>query len=117
MIPEQWIACTRADDGELLGYLVPEPDGTHTPVTVFGIAIDSPGSQDEAEQRLHAVGLSYLAERWILNVADREGPINVHVVEATPQQVTVKSIDHGSEQDYGTLFRLAVPVERQLRLG
>lgn len=117
MIPAHWIACRRAEDDELLGYVVAGPNGTHTPVTVFGIALDVPGSQDEAEQCLHAVGLSYLAERWVLDLQDQAGPVNVHIVEATPRQVTVKSIDYGSEQDYGTLFILAVPVARQLRLG
>ena len=39
VIPVHWIAHRRDDDDELVGYLVPQPGGTHLPVTVFGFAL------------------------------------------------------------------------------
>ncbi len=117
MIPTHWVSHIRAEDGELLGYLIPEMEDAFTPATVFGFPLDSPGSRDEAERQLDEVGLSYLAERWLLNVADQDESINVQIVEVNPEQVTVKSVDYGYERDYGTLFTLTVPVDGQLRLG
>jgi hypothetical protein len=117
VIPAYLIAHRRDDDAELVGYLVPQPGGTYLPVTVFGFALEAPGSWEQATRRLDEVGLSYLAEDWLLDVEDREEPIKVQIVEATPDQLTVKSVDYGYERDYGTLFRLDVPVQGQLRLA
>ncbi len=115
MIPSGWVRYLRTEDDELLGYIVPEAEGRVTPVTVFGLALAPPGPRDEAERRLDEVGLSYLADRWLLDVDGREEPVNVEIVEAGPHTVTVKCVDFGYEQNYGTLFTLAVPVDGRLR--
>ena len=42
--------------------------------------------------------------------------ITVQIMEATPNEVTVKSVDYGYEGDYGTPFVLDVPTSAsQLR--
>ncbi len=110
----EWIEHRRAHDDELLGFLV--PDGLRfTPVTVFGYSIAAPADREDAEETLNRLGLSYLAERWTLH---REGqaPIQVEVVEASPQRVVVKNVDFGSDHEYGTRFTLDAPVDGRLTL-
>ena len=55
------------------------------------------------------MGLGYLAERWLLSIDGFDDPITVQIVEATPNEVTVKSVDYGYEGDLGTPFILDVP--------
>ncbi|MFI9383033.1 hypothetical protein [Kutzneria sp. NPDC052558] len=109
MIPQHWLPHHRDEDGELLGYLRPVGD-RFEPVTVFGHPLGEAADEDEAVARLEAVGLSYLAERWLLTLPDRAEPIAVQVVEADPDQVRVKSVDHRA--DIGALFTLPVPTDR-----
>ncbi|MBA2311033.1 MAG: hypothetical protein H0W01_17450 [Pseudonocardiales bacterium] len=115
MIPSHWMPHVRPDDGELLGYLVAAGDhDTVTPVTVFGYPLGHPSPRAAAESRLEQVGLSYLADRWALELPDREEPIRVEIVEATPELLTVQSVDFGYEADYGTRITLDVPVTHGL---
>lgn len=114
MIPTAWQPHRRVSDGELVGYLVPGESGTWTPVTVFGLPVDGPVDLDDAERRLDEVGLSHLAQRWLLDLPDA-GPIAVQIVEATPSVLTLASVDFGSDVEYGTRFTLDVPVTEALR--
>lgn len=114
MIPSSWQEHRRDDDGELLGYLVPDGE-LHTPVTVFGFPLDRGLDEYDAGQVLDSVGLSYLADRWLLTVEDRPEPINVQIVEASPSTLRVKSVDYGYSVDYGTVFELPVPETGRLR--
>jgi hypothetical protein len=109
---DEWIEHRRAYDDELLGFLVPDGEG-FVPVTVFGYPIADPAERDEAEEQLDRLGLSYLAERWNLRLED-ETHIQVEIVEASPEQVVVKSVDFGSGLNYGTQFRLSAPVDDRL---
>ncbi len=72
--------------------------GWLTPVTVFGYPIAEPTDREDAEGSLDRLGLSYLAERWKLQ---REGqaPIQVKIVEASPERVVVKNVDSDSNLD------------------
>jgi hypothetical protein len=109
MIPTTWSELRRRDDGELLGYIAPAGDGFQAN-TVFGNPVGGLSDQDHAEQTLESIGLSYLAERWLLIIDGRDEPITVQIVEATPATVTVKSVDYGHEGDYGTTFSLDLPI-------
>lgn len=91
MIPPTWLPYHRIDDGELLGYLVPE-DGAHRPVTVFGYPLDDPVDEPAAESVLESVGLSYLADRWLLSLEDG-GTVDVVIQEASPDRLVVASAD------------------------
>ena len=109
MIPAHWLAYSREDDGELLGYL-DDGDGGVQARTVFGHALGATGERADAVRVLDSVGLSYLAERWLLTLPDRDDPITVQIVEASPERLVVTSVDYGFEGDYGTPFTLEVPV-------
>jgi len=110
----EWIEHRRGHDDELLGFLVPG-GGWFTPVTVFGYPIAEPTDREDAEGSLDRLGLSYLAERWELAWED-QAPIQVEIVEASPQRVVVKNVDFGSKLDYGTRFTLSTPVDGRLTL-
>ena len=110
MIPNTWKEHRRQDDDELLGYIVPT-DEAFQARTVFGYPVGAVSDQQHAEQTLESIGLSYLAERWLLSIDGRDEPITVQIVEATASKVTVKSVDYGYEGDYGTAFTLDVPIQ------
>ncbi len=109
----EWIAHRREHDDELLGFLAPGGVRVQPHVTVFGYPIADPTDREEAKESLDRLGLSYLAERWTL---EREGqePIQVEIVEASPERVVVKNVDFGSELEYGTRFALSAPVDERL---
>lgn len=108
MIPAHWIPYRREQDGELLGYLA-ESDGETVPMTVFGHPLAAAGDRDSAERVLDSVGLSYLAEKWLLRLPGRGEPIWVQIAEASPERLVVQSVDYGYEANYGTRFQLNVP--------
>lgn len=114
MIPASWAAYYREGDGELLGYLVSDGE-LFVPVTVFGYELGDAVDEYDASQILESIGLSYLADTWVLSIADRDEPINVQIVEASPEALRVKSVDYGWEQDYGTIIELSVPESGRLR--
>jgi len=111
MIPQDWIPHHRDEDGELLGYLRPAGD-SFEPMTVFGYPLAEPADEYDAAAVLDAVGLSYLAERWLLTVPERTEPIAVQVVEVDPDNVRVKNVDPGYEGDIKQHFTLPVPTSR-----
>jgi len=59
------------------------------------------------------IGLSYLAERWNLK-RERQAPIQVEIVEASPQRVVVKNVDFSSGLDHGHRKALVAPVAERL---
>lgn len=111
MIPTSWTAVHRDDDNELIGYLAPAADdGPHViPATVFGYQLAHSCHVLDALEVLESTGLSYLADRWELAIDSHPEPIIVLVVEASPNSVTVQSIDYGHEAGYGTRFTLETP--------
>jgi len=113
MIPSAWTAVHRDDDNELLGYLaLIADDGTHVvPTTVFGYHLADPSHVSDAVEVLESTGLSYLADRWELTIDSHPEPITVQIVEASPDHVTVQSIDYGYASGYGTRFTLETPTD------
>jgi hypothetical protein len=111
VIPQDWRPHRRDEDGELLGYLRPIDD-RFEPVTLFGHPLAEAADEHEAAAVLDAVGLSYLADRWLLTLPDRAEPIAVQVVEADPDNVRVKNVDFSYEGDTGELFTLPAPTSR-----
>lgn len=109
MIPHTWAPHHRDDDGELIGYIA-AVDDSFSAYTLFGYPLADGVDRFDAEQALESAGLRYLAERWLLTVADREEPLAVEVVEITPGAITVKHIDYGDDDRWGTLYTLEVPV-------
>lgn len=107
-----WIAHRREEDGELVGFLAPAGAG-FIPRTVFGYALSEPVDKEAATSTLDAVGLSYLAERWRLRLADAD--LAVEIIEASPEQVIVQNVDFG-HGNYGERFTLRAPVVEALTL-
>lgn len=114
MSTSAWLEHRRAHDDELLGFLVPDAEWW-VPVTVFGYPLAEPAARHEAAEQLDRLGLSYLAHRWDLRLADQTH-IQVEIVEASPEQLVVKSVDFGSGLDYGTRFTLRAPIDGRLTL-
>ncbi|BDZ44205.1 hypothetical protein [Naasia aerilata] len=90
MIPESWEPYEREDDGEVLGYLEPVDGDLVRPVTVFGHPLADPGDRHDAARRFEALGLSYLAEPWVLRLEDRPDPVRVRILEARPDRLTLQ---------------------------
>ncbi|WP_162802127.1 hypothetical protein [Ornithinimicrobium murale] len=104
---DSWVS-VRREDGELIGFVAPEPEGWR-PLTVFGHPLADVADRATAEDRLHAVGLGYLAGKWELR--DGEDWISAQLVEASPAGVTVQLVDFFDHADrYGERQRLAAPV-------
>ena len=115
MIPEHWSPHRREEDGEVLGYLRPEPGG-HVPVSPFGHPVTGPLPEAEARAALDNLGLSYLAGPWLLTLPHREEPITVRILEVTPERMRVANADYGYEAaDIGHVFVLDVPEPGRLR--
>ena len=115
MIPDSWREHRRDDDNELLGY-IDELDGRFQARTLFGFPLGKAGDETIAQHLLDSLGLSYLAERWLLTIDGRDDPITVQIAETNPEVVTLRSVDYGYEGDYGTPFTLVVPASpSQLR--
>lgn len=84
---------------------------------MFGYPLGEPSDLDSARQVLESVGLSYLAEKWLLNLDRRDEPVSVQIVEASPRRVVVKNVDYGYEGDIGDRFALDVPARLLERYG
>lgn len=107
MSADRWVPVHR-DDGELIGFVAEDAQGWRA-LTVFGHPIAGVLDREGAEEQLHAVGLSYLAEKWHLR--DGEDWISVQLVEASPVGVTVQLVDFFDHADrYGERQHLAAPV-------
>lgn len=109
---EDWIEHRREEDDELVGFLAPIGD-RFIAMTVFGTPLAKPADRVDAEHLLNDSGLSYLAERWSLQIDD-QSQISVEIVEASPEQVVVQNVDFGSGFDHGHRFTLQAPVGDQL---
>ena len=109
----------RDENDELLGFLAPAGDtpGLVTPMTVFGYPLGAAQPDTDALRVLASTGLSYLAERWTLTLAAHSDPISVQIVEASPERLTLQSVDDGHPLGYGTRFELPTPVDHRLALG
>lgn len=103
----------RRDDGELIGVLDHSDEGW-TPCTVCGAPLGDPTDRASAEATLHATGMSYLAGRCLL----REGEdwITVEIVEASPEQVTLRLVDYDYPGIYGQRRVRSTPVGDSLRM-
>ncbi|MCW0214726.1 MAG: hypothetical protein OJJ54_15315 [Pseudonocardia sp.] len=74
----------RRDDGELIGFVEPEPAGSWRYLTVFGGELGTAADEGSAVAELHRLGLGVLLERWWF----RGEPVTI--VEASPGRVRVQ---------------------------
>jgi len=106
MIPADWVP-HRRDDGELLGWIRPEGDDWIA-VDVLGREAYNGVDWLEAEAALQAVGLSWLADIWMLERSAEE-PLRVKLVEVTPGGVGEAGRVVVQTDDFGAID---APVER-----
>lgn len=103
----------RRDDGELLGWIRPDGDLWRA-VDLLGREVSEAVEWLDAEAALEELGLSYLAEPWMLEgAADR--PIRVRFVEVTPQRIVVKGEDFGAVDAMTGRWELPWPLPSRLR--
>lgn len=120
MVPPEWLPTYRLEDSELVGYLAPAADGQVVPMTLLGTPLGEPMTVFAAEQVLEEVGLSYLAERWLLR--HDEGELagteqQVVVVEATPELAVLANADFAQVvgAPIGAPLRVPLPTDRLRR--
>jgi hypothetical protein len=76
----------RRDDGELIGFVEPGPDGGWRALTVFGAELATAPDQDAAIDEVRSAGLGVLTERWWYH--DGEEWLPAAIQEAGPGHVT-----------------------------
>ncbi len=117
VLPENWIEHRRSYDREPVGWIVPEGEG-FSPVDILGRRLtDAPVEWLQAEEKLDAIGIGFLADRFTLTLPDgSERP--VRITEASAEGITVVADEFGSASVVGTdsdRFRLPFPVPDELR--
>jgi hypothetical protein len=110
VIPQNWTPVRRAEDDELVGYLVPAAGGS-VPVTLFGHPLGGPAAEEEAEALLVQRGLAVLAEPWWLDGVG-EGGCRVQILAAEPGSVLVARADVGFVAPDSERHRIPVPTDR-----
>lgn len=112
--PDDWIPHRRPDDGELLGWMRPDGDDW-VAVSLLGWAVSEPVDWLAAEEALESVGLSYLADVWMLERAEADA-LRVRMVEVSTARVVVQTDDYGAIDAPVTRFELPWPAPAELRL-
>lgn len=103
---------TRGSDQEQVGYLRLSENDQFVPIDLMWNELGGPQELTDAEALLEELGLSYLAEDWLLDVEGHPEPVKVRIREITPGQITVANADYGYPADIGTLFRAVEPDHR-----
>jgi hypothetical protein len=115
VLPDTWIAHVRPD-GEVVGWIVPEGEGFLVRDRL-GRVVGEPMDWLGAEETLDALGIGFLAERWVLVEPDgAERP--VRIAEVTPEAVTVVADEFGAASAIGgevDRIRLPFPAPPTLR--
>jgi hypothetical protein len=125
VIPAFWTP-HRRDDGELIGWIRPEPGGElWVAVDMLGREASGPIEWLDAEKALEQRGLSWLAEIWMLDggpTGEAAEPWRVRLVEVTPGsvgepgRVVVQTDDFGAIDVPVTRVSLPWPAPASLRL-
>lgn len=113
-VPQDWIEYRR-DDGELLGWIVPNDDSLES-CTVMDLLGRDGGVMDwaAAEQWLENLGLAYLAGAYEYEISLGSW-IPVRLVEVSSNGIRVKTEDFGDIHADSTYYRLDWPVGTKLR--
>ncbi|GAA1127826.1 hypothetical protein [Citricoccus alkalitolerans] len=117
-LPGDWIE-HRREDGEPVGWIVPDGDG-FLPRDILGFPVGAaPVDWLEAEEALEARGLAYLADRHRLRLADgTERPVRIS--QASPDGIVVVADEFGAASAVGAqaeVFHLPFPAPEELRLS
>ena len=97
VIPQQAkITIRRAEDGEILGYVVPTGTGWQ-PETIFRVALAEPTSRDEAEEILRRDGLARLSDAWWVECEPGQWR-EAYIQEARENRIRIRWADPLAEQ-------------------
>jgi hypothetical protein len=115
LIPTAWVPYHRMD-GELIGYLMADGRDLVVPMNLVGHPVGEAMDVFAAEQTLEDVGLSYLAEQWLLRQDDGSEK-RVVIIEIDADHVVVGDADFalvvGRPADMvGERVTLPVPSDR-----
>ncbi|VXC04507.1 hypothetical protein [Citricoccus sp. K5] len=115
-LPEDWIE-HRREDGEPVGWIVPDGGGFR-PMDILGRPLsEEPIEWLDAEERLDARGLGFLADRHRLRSADgTERPVRIS--QASPDGIVVVADEFGAASAVGAgaeEFHLPFPAPEGLR--
>ncbi|MFC0249574.1 hypothetical protein ACFFIO_13790 [Citricoccus parietis] len=117
-LPEDWIE-HRREDGEPVGWIVPDGGGFR-PMDFLGRPVGgAPVEWLEAEEALDARGLGFLADRHRLKLADgTERPVRIS--QAGPDGIVVVADEFGAASAVGAQadeFHLRFPAPEELLLN
>jgi len=108
-----WIEHRRAD-GERVGWMRPDGDG-FVAIDLLGREVTAGVDWLEAEETLDTLGISYLAEAYLMDRPDA-APLRVRIVEVSPSGIRVKQDDFGDVTGPPRLhYELAWPIPAGLR--
>lgn len=102
----------RREDGELLGWIRVQDDGTCTAVDLLGRTCAT-GDWDECEKQLEAQGLSYLADLYALEVTPGFW-VRVRIVEVNATRVRVKEENFGDATVSTPVHDVMIPIDNRL---
>lgn len=107
----------RRPDGELLGWLVPAANGFHVVDLLGRQRTEAAADWPDAEEALETLGIGYLANRYILRLADGTER-RVRIGEVNRSGIVVLADDFGSASAVGAnpeVFQLPFPAPEGLR--
>lgn len=130
MIPSHWHPRHRPLDGELAGYLAPDPAGPDLflPLTLLGTPLGDPAPFPQAAAIVDERGLAALNGRWWIDLPDPlpnrtldlpppgpgDVPRPVRLVEVGPHTLTLRP-EFPAPDERSALVRLPVPPGDRLR--
>ena len=117
MIPETWIP-HRRDDGELVGWIdmaVAEP--RLVPFDRLGRPLGPVDDWFEAEEALDAIGLRFLAERFVYSEpgSSDAGPLTVRIAHVYDDRIVLTTALTDAIEDVGREIVLPFPAPDDLR--
>jgi hypothetical protein len=112
MLPAGWIPHRRPHDHEPVGWIRPEGDDW-VAVSLLGRDLTGPVDWLGAEEALEEAGLTWLADVWVLELADE--PVRVRIVEVSPDGVVVQTDDLGAIDVAVERYALPWPAPAELR--
>ncbi|WP_336660749.1 hypothetical protein [Leucobacter sp. USHLN153] len=111
-LPETWMP-QRREDGELVGWIVPQGDGFVTHDLLGRARQEAPLDWLDAEEDLENLGIGYLAEIYALRTGAGEW-VRVRVVEVSTDGIGLKDDDFGDIGAPVSSYRLPFPVGDRL---
>lgn len=116
MIPATWIP-HRRDDGELVGWIdmtIAEP--CMVPIDRLGRALEPVDDWFEAEEALDAIGLRFLAERFVYREAGAcAGDVTVRIAHLYDDRIVLTTALTDAIEDIGREIVVPFPAPAELR--